>query len=271
MQPVVTEENSPTNLSQENEKVKFRSRYLLILLLVIAFFLVGIICYLIGAKRSIDTKPSIVPTITNEPTKDAQPTSQITNPTAIPTKTVPVSWKKEVITVTSQSEMNGNKSYNFEFSYPDNWTIQKNNANHQQDNLIKNCTNFVISNESGNVNISLVLTCVSWSSESDNLPSDYKVISKMENFGNGGFTNYLIRYFSPERNTYSYSDVSVQPGKEISGSDKMDGVILVTYKPDDFFFIPVYAFLSAPSGTKMTQDEIDISDKVILSLKLLPK
>lgn len=263
---VIAEKDTLPNPSPVSQIKNNPSKKILIILLILALLLVAVASYLLGAMKKqpelVIGEPSPAPIATIEPTKAI-------NPAILPTKVPPSTWRKETITVSDESEFGKGNVYNLEFRYPETWTVQKIEANHQNDNLGRGCVDFVIADESLQTSVSLKLICTSWQSQDYNLPKEF-VVLKSEIRGVGGHTNDVIRYYSAEANTYSYSDVLVQSGTEISNSDKMIKEVLINY-PKHEYFIPMTAFFSAPAGINISQESIQIADQILLSLELTEK
>jgi hypothetical protein len=238
-----------------------RQKGSVLLPVIIIIALIGIVGYLIYQNtqlRNGGANPS--PTITNTATNLPEPTSS-SKPTT--------NWKKETRQVNYKSEGMENRNYNLEFNYPSDWSIQKISSTHENDKLITNCVNYTLTNPTTNASVVIEPICTDWQETDYPHPSNSEIIQKMDKQGNLGSTKYWLRYFSSEGNMYAYYEASVAPGESLTNNTKVSDVVLISYPLDDWFFIPVKFWLSAPAGTKINNVDVSTSDLIIKSLKLI--
>jgi hypothetical protein len=175
-----------------------------------------------------------------------------------------INWKVDVDALEAHT-MGEVRNYQLSVFYPENWRINKDfpTPPHDNDDLIKNCNNYLFTTPNGN-KLTLGLKCSSSTGKSVQLPSNYTVVKNLGNIGNDASTKYLVRYPTAIA-LQQYGMVYVDPGQNLKEIKTVSEDILVMYQPDDWFFIPVNAV--AGIGTE-AKGEVAIMDQMVLKMML---
>ena len=246
---------------------KYNSVTLILCLIIV--ILVGVSAYLFGVNQG-KTRTSINPdTIQNNDQISTRENTSASLEVNSPTNASTYSLKNESILIDISGEATGNRTYQYEFYYPSNWSAQKITSTHNNDTYTKNCTDYRLTNSTTNTNVIINMMCNGWTAKYSPLPNDYIIVQQTEKVGVSKYTNYLIRYYKPNTNIYYYADAQAFNGEELKNLKILD-VILVTppVTQKDEYFIPVIFQLSAPSGATISSSDKTPADEIIKSIKL---
>ncbi len=204
----------------------------LILLIVILIIGVGAGAYYFGNVNN-KTQPHQVsiPAPTDSSSQN--------NPTSSPIPSPVVTTTSKSVQLQKTTAVSGNETINLIFQIPSNWTLQTVAKTSNPSDLIKNCSDFVMTSPSST---KLVISpiCGGWSANYSPIPQNQVTIM--------GDT---IRY-SNSGNQYTYVDTD-------RTSNKMMDSVLIKYGNN---FIPTHISLSSTDNL-----DIQTSDQIISSLK----
>jgi hypothetical protein len=192
----------------------------------------------------INPQPSVFPT-----TALQQPTESI------------ISWKSETALITANT-MGEARDYAYILMYPSNWQLTKDVSLHTNDNLVTNCADYNLISPSGNSKLSVLPVCTSYVGKNEILPTKYEVIKKLGQIGNDTSYKYVIRFLA-SGTTYQYGVVASISSAGIVATDKVEKQILVTYAPDDYYFIPTTIRITTASA-----QDLQIADQIVTKLVL---
>lgn len=261
--------NPVGNNQQTQPQVPKNNKFTILILCLIIVILIGVSAYLFGVNQGIiqttanlNTSQNNDETLTRENTPDSL---KVISPSIIPT----YGLKNESILIDISGEATGYRTYQYEFSYPSNWLVQKITNTHNNDTYAKNCTDYKLTNSETKTSVIINMMCNGWTVKYYSLPKEYEIVQQTEKIGVSNYTNYLLRYYNVETNIYNYADAQAFHGEELVNLKILDVVLISPpTATKDEYFIPITFQLKAPLGTIISSIDKTTTDEIIKSIRL---
>ena len=242
----------------------------IILGIVVLLLIVGGGAYYLGSQKNKPTEQATSTTTT--------PKIEITQPSPTEVSAINphanVTWKTQKIRINEETARMGKQTINMEVKLPADWTFQTLQVAANPDDLIKNCSTYIITSKDLVIKLTLQPICQGWSGKNSNWPTNAVITFQKSCAGNdGAHTCYRLRY-STTSNNYNYVDAMTQPNHPLDKSkDQVQDVVIIGYAPpndskDDFFFIAGHLTTTYSGASNQKASYLSIADQIAASVTL---
>lgn len=207
--------------------------------------------YYIGTRS---TKPYVPPAV-NSPTITPYPTntSFINEPSPSITQSEVLTWKDVSFQVQKESMMSGSENVKVSLKIPSDWTLQTVEKPTSQNNMIKNCADYLITSPDKETILTISPICTGWSATYKAWPSDTVTVKDEGKVGNDNHSAALIRYSGSTTNNFIYTE-------GLKDQNQMLDAAMLYYESN---FIPTKITITASNGAPDTK----IADQIVSSIK----
>ena len=243
-----------------------------IVLSVLLVILVSGGIYILGNNQQKNI--SSLPTPTPAETSKIEETIPTAKPTAIPSVSNVTNWKTQTISIQEESEMLGKQTFTIELKIPSDWNMQTYPRQADSNNMIKNCSDYVITSPIVGLSMTLSPICSGWAAKYSSWPTNAVIAMQQKRSGNDGPHNYYRVRYTTTQNNYSYVDSMSDPNRSLDKSkDQVMDAISIGYAPpneskNDFFFIASHLTATYHPAAGEEEKFLSIADQIASSLNL---
>lgn len=228
--------------------------------------------YYLGTKQ-FKQNPVPLNSQTNASPSITVPVNTITSASPMTTPAKDITWKTQTITIQEESAMLGKQTFNIELKIPNDWNMQTYPRQADSSNMIKNCSDYVITSPIVGLSMTLSPICSGWAAKYSSWPNDSVIALQQKRGGNDGMHNYYRVRYSTSGNNFAYADAMTDLDKPLDRSKDLMDAILIGYAPpneskNDFFFIAAHLTTTYHPAAGDQEKYLSIADQITASITL---
>lgn len=167
-------------------------------------------------------------------------------------------YETHTVEILKQSEVSGDENITLSMQLPTNWHLETVAVDTQQESSIKNCSQYILTNEEDIVELVLSPVCSGWTATYVPLPSSAVYVKNNVNETSPLFGS-IARYSDSQTNMLRYASV------DTSGDPQLLDVVLVPYNLDTQNFIPL--LVETASARSHGMQPLSVVDSVVKTLR----
>lgn len=243
-----------------------------IVLSVLVVILVTSSIYILRKKQQENISNWSIPTPMKK--SKVEETFPTVEPTVILTERNVTNWKTQTISIQVESAMLGKQTFIIELKIPSDWNMQTYPRQAESNNMIKNCSDYVITSPTVGLSMTLSPICSGWVAKYSSWPTNAIIVLQQKRSGNDGLHNYYRVRYETTSNNYRYIDAVTDTHHSLDQSkDQVMDAILIGYAPpneskNDFFFIASHLTATYHPSAGEEEKFLSIADQIASSLNL---